>query len=245
MRYGSDQFYVRPPEEMYKLFPEHARRRQAQPGDRRRRATSSSTSRNGTSPSSLPPGGQDARGATCATSARRGCATATATTRPRRCRDRLEHELGIICRMGFASYFLIVGDFVRFAVEQGHPVQRPRLGVRGAGQLRPEAQPRRSAGIRPAVRALPRSQPLRGARHRHRLLPGSPRGSDRLRPAEVRRGERGPDRHLRHDGGPGGHQGRGPGPRRAAASASIQLTEHDPADAGHHARRGARAERRT
>ena len=36
-------------------------------------------------------------------------------------KDRLEHELGIICRMGFASYFLIVGDFVRFAVENGIP----------------------------------------------------------------------------------------------------------------------------
>ena len=52
---------------------------------------------------------------------------------------RLEHELGIICRMGFASYFLIVADFVRFAVEKRHPVQRPRLGVRGAGQLRPRS----------------------------------------------------------------------------------------------------------
>ncbi len=36
-------------------------------------------------------------------------------------RDRLEHELGIICRMGFASYFLIVWDFVNFAVENGIP----------------------------------------------------------------------------------------------------------------------------
>src|SRR6266542_3363702 len=35
--------------------------------------------------------------------------------------DRLEHELGIICRMGFASYFLIVWDFVRFALENGIP----------------------------------------------------------------------------------------------------------------------------
>ena len=34
---------------------------------------------------------------------------------------RLEHELGIICRMGFASYFLIVWDFVRFARESGIP----------------------------------------------------------------------------------------------------------------------------
>ncbi len=35
--------------------------------------------------------------------------------------DRLAHELGIICRMGFASYFLIVWDFVRFARERGIP----------------------------------------------------------------------------------------------------------------------------
>ncbi|HEV3115805.1 MAG TPA: DNA polymerase III subunit alpha, partial [Gemmataceae bacterium] len=35
--------------------------------------------------------------------------------------DRLERELDIICRMGFASYFLIVWDFVRFAREQGIP----------------------------------------------------------------------------------------------------------------------------
>ena len=36
-------------------------------------------------------------------------------------RERLDHELGIICRMGFASYFLIVWDFVRFARENGIP----------------------------------------------------------------------------------------------------------------------------
>ncbi len=47
---------------------------------------------------------------------------------PQAARDRLEHELGIICRMGFASYFLIVSDFVRFAVEQGIP-----CSARGSG----------------------------------------------------------------------------------------------------------------
>src|SRR5205807_8646896 len=41
--------------------------------------------------------------------------------RPQAARDRLEHELGIICRMGFAIYFLIVWDFVRFASEAGIP----------------------------------------------------------------------------------------------------------------------------
>ncbi len=42
--------------------------------------------------------------------------------------DRLEHELGIICRMKFASYFLIVWDFVRFAREEGIP-----CSARGSG----------------------------------------------------------------------------------------------------------------
>jgi DNA polymerase III subunit alpha len=41
---------------------------------------------------------------------------------------RLEHELGIICKMGFASYFLIVWDFVRFAIEKGIP-----CSARGSG----------------------------------------------------------------------------------------------------------------
>ena len=34
-------------------------------------------------------------------------------------RERLEYELGIIIKMGYAAYFLIVADFVRFAREQG------------------------------------------------------------------------------------------------------------------------------
>src|SRR5207253_5009724 len=41
---------------------------------------------------------------------------------------RLEHELDVICRMGYASYFLIVWDFVRFAREQGIPAT-----ARGSG----------------------------------------------------------------------------------------------------------------
>lgn len=35
--------------------------------------------------------------------------------------DRLEYELGVITRMGFSSYFLIVWDFNRFARENGIP----------------------------------------------------------------------------------------------------------------------------
>jgi DNA polymerase-3 subunit alpha len=44
--------------------------------------------------------------------------------------------------MGFAAYFLIVWDFVRYAREPGHPHQRPRVGVRGHHQLHAGDQPR-------------------------------------------------------------------------------------------------------
>ena len=43
-------------------------------------------------------------------------------------RDRLRYELGVITEMGFAGYFLIVSDFMKWTRAQGIPV-----GVRGSG----------------------------------------------------------------------------------------------------------------
>ncbi|NQU42181.1 DNA polymerase III subunit alpha [bacterium] len=43
-------------------------------------------------------------------------------------RDRYEHEMKIISGMGFVSYFLVVWDFVRYALERGIPT-----GCRGSG----------------------------------------------------------------------------------------------------------------
>lgn len=48
-------------------------------------------------------------------------------------RPRLEQELDVICQMGFAGYFLIVADFIRWARENGVPVG-PGRGS-GAGSL--------------------------------------------------------------------------------------------------------------
>ena len=48
-------------------------------------------------------------------------------------RERLEFEIGIINRMGFGGYFLIVADFIKWAKEQGIPVG-PGRGS-GAGSL--------------------------------------------------------------------------------------------------------------
>jgi DNA polymerase-3 subunit alpha len=50
-----------------------------------------------------------------------------------RYRERLDFELGVIAKMGFAGYFLIVADFIQWAKSQGIPVG-PGRGS-GAGSL--------------------------------------------------------------------------------------------------------------
>ena len=41
---------------------------------------------------------------------------------PESYRQRLEYEIGVISRMGYVNYYLIVWDFIRYAKEQGIPV---------------------------------------------------------------------------------------------------------------------------
>src|SRR5690606_38855057 len=60
-------------------------------------------------------------------------ATASDSTVPEEYAARLERELGVIISMGFAGYFLIVADFIRWARGNGVPVG-PGRGS-GAGSL--------------------------------------------------------------------------------------------------------------
>ena len=99
---------------------------------------------------------------------------------------RLEREIGVITQMGFSGYFLIVSDFMKWAVAHGIPVG-PGRGS-GAGSLvawsLTDHRPR-PAALRPALRALPEPRAGVDARLRHRLLPGAARGGDRLRPGRA------------------------------------------------------------
>jgi DNA polymerase-3 subunit alpha len=126
MTYGTDQFYVQGPEEMYRRFPEHAdavaRSQEIANGvdiklDFKKRHFPVFTPPKGRTPE------QHLRDL-----ATHGLAERYGNPPPKVVAERLEHELGIICRMGFASYFLIVWDFVRFAREKGIP-----CGARGSG----------------------------------------------------------------------------------------------------------------
>jgi DNA-directed DNA polymerase III PolC len=126
MRYGSDQFYVRPPEEMYRLFPDHEaavqRSQEIADGchielDFKKRHFPVFTPPDNKTPEQF-----------LRELCQEGLHYRFGDNPPQAARDRLEHELGIICRMGFASYFLIVSDFVRFAMEHDIP-----CSARGSG----------------------------------------------------------------------------------------------------------------
>jgi DNA polymerase-3 subunit alpha len=119
LRYGSDQFYVRPPSEMYALFPgqEDAVRRSQEIADGcaidldfKARHFPVFTPPNAKKP-------EDYLRELCTA----GLRELYGDPPSNQACERLEHELNIICRMGFASYFLIVWDFVRYARENGVP----------------------------------------------------------------------------------------------------------------------------
>ena len=160
-----------------------------------------------------------------------------ALTPPGAIATRLRAELDVICQMGFAGYFLIVADFIRWAREQRRAGGAgPRLGRRLAGGL-----------LRCGITDL---DPLRYNLLFERFL--NPErvsmpdfdvdfcmeGRDRVIDyvaAQVRPRARLADHHLRHHGG----QGRG-ARRRPRARSSVRLRRpHRQADslrARHHAR---------
>ena len=109
---------------------------------------------------------------------------------------RLALELGVIQKMGFSGYFLIVWDFIRYAKEHGIPVgPGPRLGRRLAGRVLRCASPTSiRIALQAAVRALPEPRARVDAGLRHRLLHEPARRGHQLRHREVRQGQRRPDR---------------------------------------------------
>ncbi|HEY7426470.1 MAG TPA: DNA polymerase III subunit alpha [Gemmataceae bacterium] len=132
MRYGNgdgrmiDQFYVCGPDEMYRRFPElpDAVRRSQEIADG---VDIQLNLKARHFPVFTPPAGKTAEDylrELCV----KGMYQRYGDNPAPAARDRLEHELDVICRMGFAGYFLIVWDFVNFAVENAIP-----CSARGSG----------------------------------------------------------------------------------------------------------------
>ncbi|MCS7014593.1 MAG: DNA polymerase III subunit alpha [Gemmatales bacterium] len=125
LRYGSNLFYVRSPQEMYDAFPGYEEAVAASQGIAERCSLHLDFTKRHY-PVFCPPGGltpEQYLRQLC----EEGLRQRYGNPPPPRARERLEHELEIICRLGFAGYFLIVHDFVRFARSQGIP-----YGARGS-----------------------------------------------------------------------------------------------------------------
>ncbi len=133
MRYGDgdgkmvDQCFVRPPEQMYELFPDHADAvaRSQEIADQCDIQIDFSQRYFPvfTPPDKKTP--EDYLREIC----EEGLKDRYGENPSQEAIDRLNHELGIICGMGFASYFLITGDFVRFALDKGIPATARGSGV--------------------------------------------------------------------------------------------------------------------
>ena len=145
MRFENDQFHVRSPEEMYAALPGHEEAL-AQSSLRSPR-WSRTTTRASTSASASSPRSSPAREKTPEAYLRELCERGLherydGNPSGRVAMDRLDHELGIIDRMGFASYFLIVWDFVRYRPRAGHTQLGEGIGLRGDRELPPPPEPR-------------------------------------------------------------------------------------------------------
>ena len=130
----------------------------------------------------------------CASAAEEGLDAAHRHARPRAraapiedYRERLDFELGVIERMKYPGYFLIVVRLHPVGEGAGHSGRAgPRLGRGLARRLCAHHHRPRSDPLRPAVRALPQSRARVDAGLRHRLLPGPARRGDPLRAGALR-----------------------------------------------------------
>ncbi len=135
MRMGSKEYYLRSPEQMYQVFTGHedAVRRSQEIADRVELELEIGVRH---FPVFTPPDGVSSE-----QFLRELCLQGLREryrNDPQRCRDgelsaevmdRLERELDVINKLGFANYFLIVWDFVRFAREHGIPATARGSGV--------------------------------------------------------------------------------------------------------------------
>ncbi len=122
MRFETEEFYLRSPDEMYDAMPglEEALATSAQIAEMVEPHYESFGLGRRSFPSFQPPDDQ-APEEFLRELCERGLYERYGESPPSEAKERLEHELSIINRMGFASYFLIVWDFVRYAREKGIP----------------------------------------------------------------------------------------------------------------------------
>ena len=152
MRFDTEEFYVRSPEEMYAAMPGHEEALAASARIALMVEPHYESLEFGRRcfPSFQPPEGKSPE-EHLRELCEEGVRKRFGENPPEGTRERLDLELSVINRMGFASYFLIVWDFVRYAHDQGIPASARGSALRRIGQLCAPDQPRLSDEIRPAL----------------------------------------------------------------------------------------------
>ena len=129
--FEGDQYYFKSAEEMSRLFPDHPEALENTLKIAERCNLQLELDSTHLPPFDLPPG----RGSPeehLRELAIRGAHERYGDELPPEVHERLEYELGVIEEMGFASYFLIVQDFVNYAKERGIPVGPGRGSAAGS-----------------------------------------------------------------------------------------------------------------
>lgn len=159
--------------------------------------------------------------------------------------ERLDYELGVIDKMGYNTYFLIVWDFVNYAKSHGIFVGPGRgsaagsivsylLGITDIDPLKYQLLFERFLN----------PERVSHARYRHRFLLRAARRGHRLRRAQIRRRSRHPDHHLQQHARQGRRARCWPRDERAAFCRQQSHQAH-PERARHHPRQGHQRFRRT
>ncbi len=130
MRYEPRNFYVRSEEEMRALFPEHPDAVENTARIAERCNVSFTFGKYHLPEFPLPEGYTDSL-AYLKDLCEAGFAERYGGARPEY-HEQLDYEIGMISRMGFTDYFLIVSDFVRYAKSQGIPVGPGRGSAAGS-----------------------------------------------------------------------------------------------------------------
>ena len=137
-------------------------------------------------------------------------------------RERLEYELGVIIEMGFASYFLIVWDFIKYARDRDIPVGPGRGSAVGSVVsycLRiTDLDPIKfklifERFLNPERISMPDIDTDFCVERRDEVI--------HVRHRQVRQGPRRADRHVRNDGRARGDARCRPRARRSAAATST------------------------
>ncbi len=225
MRFYSDQFFLKSPEEMRALWSDLPEACDNTVRDRESASTSGFRRRSSICRSTRSPKPRASPNAAtqsiCASFAMRGLLERYGAQRiagDAVLRDRLAYELDVITKMGFSSYFLIVWDFVKYARDRGIPVGPGRgsavgslvsycLKITDLDPLRFDLLFERF--LNPDRISMPDIDTDFCVERRDEVI--------RYVTAKIRRGPRRANRYLWNDGGACGNSRRRPCAGRAAA----------------------------